>query len=95
LNSPWHSVAAENLTGVEQLIELLIGARRLQLALAPGGPGFPGQSALCQPLVRMSKDMVASMIQLGASNLLWQADMCSSFSMDCAHADEQSLHTVF
>lgn len=91
--SPWHSVASENLAGVEQLIELLLGARRLQLALAPGSTGSPGQAALCQPLVAVSKDMVASMIHLGASNLLWQVDMCKSGRVRSGKANEQSLPT--
>jgi len=72
---PGYSVATEQVASIDQMIQLLVGARHLQLETLSPDPRPAMLERHRAMLIRASRDLVALVVQLGATYHLGRCDI--------------------
>jgi hypothetical protein len=73
---PGYSVATEQVASIDQMIQLLVGARHLQLETLSQTPRPAMLERHRALLIKAARDLVALVVQLGATYHLGRCDIC-------------------
>lgn len=88
-----YSTATEQVASVDQMIQLLVMARHLQLETLSSSPSGAKCESYRASILSKARDMTAVVVQLGSTNMLGKCDISESTS-ELRLANSQWWHTA-